>query len=41
MHKIYYSFEEMSLESRKRALEKFDLEKWIRRHETIFKKFLK
>ena len=41
MHKIYYSFEEMSFESRKRALEKFDLEKWIRRHETIFKKFLK
>ena len=41
MHKIYYSFEEMSLESRNRALEKFDLTKWIQRHEYIFKKFLK
>ena len=39
MHKIYYSFEEMSFESRKRALEKFDLENWIRRHQTIFTKF--
>ena len=41
MHKIYYSFEEMSLESRKRALEKFDINNWIARHEYIFNKFLK
>ena len=41
MYKIYDNFEEMRIESRTRALEKFDLKKWIKRHEYIFKNFLK
>ncbi len=41
MNKIYYNLDEMSFESRKRALEKFDLKKWIQRHEYVFRKYLK
>lgn len=41
MNEIYYKLDEMSLESRKRALEKFDLKKWIQRHENVFKNFLR
>ena len=40
MHQIHSNSEKMSSESRKRALDKFDLDKWIKRHEYVFKNLL-